>query len=288
VVSTPEKPAQPQTAAQPQEGQLVLQPGRGRPQRAADAPKLKYTTLSGQQKAYLVSSIQAALDEGSSLKKAQAKFASKLKVGLSTVKAHWRNRAEISRWAAEADRRPSQRAGTSKRRGERASAQERASTGKGCRQPKSRGYLGKTQHCRRFADAVKIWADVQQAQGHELWPADLLSQYTRQLRSAIVCSVEEQSKGLLSPEAAVELAAWQLKAKNLETSQDKREWQKRYLLGHCGLLKRKKQRATAYTEEQEIEAAVAGWRCFGYLADPVTVGNFFWGWILGRFLSCCF
>ena len=100
------------------------------------------------------------------------------------------------------------------------------------------------------------------SQGHELWPSNLLKHFERLLRSAVRFREEDKELGLCSPEELVELEAWSKKMKSLKSSEKQRNGQKVYLVSYCGLLKRKKQRATAYTEEQEIDLVQTGWRQF--------------------------
>ena len=99
---------------------------RGRPQKA-DGEAWKYTSLTGQQKLYLVTKIESMLKDGYSNKKAQEVLRVELKCSLSTVKYTWRNRESLKLWGQEKDRLPSSRPGTARRRGERMGRAERGS-----------------------------------------------------------------------------------------------------------------------------------------------------------------
>ena len=86
----------------------------GRPQKA-DGEAWKYTSLTGQQKLYLVTKIESMLKDGYSNKKAQEVLRMELKCSLSTVKYTWRNRDGLKVWGQEKDRLPSARPGQGQR-----------------------------------------------------------------------------------------------------------------------------------------------------------------------------
>jgi len=52
-----------------------------------------------------------------------------------------------------------------------------------------------------------------------------------------------------------------------------RSWQKRHLMGVCGLVQKAKQRATCLTEEEEIQLVGKGWQCFDHLMYTVAAGS---------------
>ena len=144
----------------------------GRPPKAGGGKTL-YVSLTGQQKLYLVTKMEAMMREGRSKKMAQNVLMRELGCSLSTVKIAWKAREETKAWAAEQHREPTARHGTSRRKGER-TAVDMTGQSRGCRRAKSRGYLGRKQHCREFYEMTKAWSDAEREQGHELWGPDLL------------------------------------------------------------------------------------------------------------------
>ena len=245
---------------------------RGRPQKA-DGEAWKYTSLTGQQKLYLVTKIESMLKDGYSNKKAQEALRIELKCSLSTVKYTWRNREGHKQWGQEKDRLPSSRPGTARRRGERMSRTEKGSWSSGCRRPKKRGYLGREQHCRQLYEETKIWQDIERQQGHELFKKDLLDHFTRLLRSAAAYAQESQRQGTLSPEKSRQLAAWETKIERLRNNEYRTKWQATYVATFCGFVERAKQRTTCYTEEEEKRLVLQGWQCFDSLMSKAAFGT---------------
>ena len=214
--------ASPAAKSQPQQAEsyaIVQQEGPSpasktksscRPQKA-DGDAWKYTSLTGQQKLYMVTKIECMLKDGYTLNKAREALRVELKCSLSTVKYTWRNKVAHLLWGQEKDRIPSARPGTVRRRGERMGHVERGHTSSGCRRPLRRGYLGKVQHCRQIYEETKIWCEVEKQQGHELFRVDLFNHFSQLLRSAAAYAQEEQLQGTLSPERSKQLAAWEAK-----------------------------------------------------------------------------
>ncbi len=107
--------------------------------------------------------------------------------------------------------------GTNKRRGQRVP---------NCKvEPGDRGHLGRTDHLRVFVEATKVWADLEEAQGHRLWRSDLLNHFRQKLDSAIAFAPEDQEKGCFDKGKAKELNAWIAKQTAMMKDKSKRDKQ---------------------------------------------------------------
>ena len=243
----------------------------GRPPKAGGGKTL-YVSLTGQQKLYLVTKMEGMMREGRSKNMAQKDLMRELGCSLSTVKIAWKAREETKAWAAEQHREPNARPGTSRRKGER-TAVDLTGQSRGCRRAKSRGYLGRKQHCREFYEMTKVWNEAEREQGHELWGPDLLKYFMRQLKSAIAFSHEEAQRSELNPDCFTKLRAWERRVASVEKNESGRSNQKRWLMSFCGLRVRAKQRATCFTEREEQELVLKGWQCFDSLMHKAAAGT---------------
>ena len=243
----------------------------GRPQKA-EGKKQVYVSLTGQQKLYLITKLESMMREGWSKKKAEQELMRELGCSLSTVKLIWRKRAETKEWAGEQHKEPFARPGTGRRKGD-TSAIDKAGRARGCRRPKSRAYLGREQNCREFYERTKLWCEVEREQGHELWGPELLKHFMRQLQSELAFAEEEMQRSELNPDKLSKVRAWQSKVASMERSEAKRSYQKRMLLNFCGLRERAKQRATCFTEAEEMDLVLKGWQCFDSLMHKAASGT---------------
>ena len=231
-----------------------------------------YVSLTGQQKLYLITKLEAMMREGRSKKKAEKDLMRELGCSLSTVKLTWRKREETLAWANEEHKAPLARPGTSRRKGD-TSAIDKTGRARGCRIARSRGYLGREQHCREFYERTKLWCDVEREQGHELWGPDLLKYFLRHLKSELAFAEEEMRRTEFNPDKLATVRAWESKLQSIMKSEAKRGWQKRLLLNYCGLRERSKQRATCYTEAEEMDLVLKGWQCFDSLMHKAAAGT---------------
>ena len=143
----------------------------GRPKKAEGSAKASYRPLTGQQAVWAVKRIQQLLQvPGARLTKTLQSVASHpdLRVSLAAVKPKWNDREHWLEWGRKNQIDGCSKPGTWRGRGQKHGHKRRGSQAKGCRKAGSRGYLGRTDYCRGIVQAVRVWAEVQQAQGHEL------------------------------------------------------------------------------------------------------------------------
>ena len=79
-------------------------------------------------------------------------------------------------------------------------------------------------------EATKVWADLEEAQGHRLWRSDLLNHFRQKLDSAIAFAPEDQEKGCFDKGKAKELNAWIAKQTAMMKDKSKRDKQSAYLV----------------------------------------------------------
>ena len=118
-----------------------------------------------------------------------------------------------------------------------------------------------------------MWCDVEREQGHELWGPDLLKYLVRQLKSEIAFAEEEMQRSEFNPDKLPTVRAWESKLQSIMKNEAKRGWQKRLLQNYCGLRERSKQRATCYTEAEEMDLVLKGWQCFDSLMHKAAAGT---------------
>ena len=110
-----------------------------------------------------------------------------------------------------------------------------------------------------------MWAEVQQAQGHELERGDLLRQYCLFLDSETAFLVDKQkSDQPLTEWEQKALPHFQKRQKALK-KKDPRAKTAIFLLGKTGLVERSKQRVTGLSSEEEKVLMEQGWRFWDYL-----------------------
>ncbi len=130
----------------------------------------------------------------------------------------------------------------------------------GCRLPGSRGYLGRTDHCRPLVLAVQTWAEAEQASGHSLARPDLLRQFRRYLEQAVEKAKQEEAEGWLTAERKAALAAWQHKQKMLDSCAKKRLKQSAYLAAKTGFVEKAINRQTKLSQEEEDRRLQKHWQ----------------------------
>lgn len=234
----------------------------GRTKKAPGAPKAGYRTLTGQQKVWAVVQVrEKASQPGASLTKAQESVARDLKVDASVVKAAWKKEDFWLNWGqlhgCPAGRKEP---GKARKQGERGSHVRRGSNATGARQAGQRGYLGRTDYCRELVEAVGLWAQIEQDQGHELFRPDLTRQYILNLKSEIAKMEDRQADSGINAEQEKYLAHWKKREAALEGSKKARDKLGLFLVGKTGFVERAKQRTTSLTPAEERERMKAGWQ----------------------------
>ena len=181
----------------------------GRPKRASGTARQKYNTLTGQQRLWIVLFIEDQIGSpGNSIKQAKKAAVIRLKSSEQTVRRVWSDRAYWKDWGEKEERKASLREGTYKRRGQRVPKAAMKSQSSGCRKTSSRGYLGRTDHCRPFVLATQTWAELEQQQGHQLFRCHLLQRYSDLLDSAI--QYDQEAKERLAPSTLMRKRSLQL------------------------------------------------------------------------------
>ena len=254
VAVSPSKPQMPVPSSQ-----IVLSRRRGRPKKAAGAPKGKYTSLSGQQRAWICREVPELMQDGFSLHGAYNKIVQELGCDIQTVRDIHRDSEYWLAWAKEQDRKPSKRAGTNRRQGEHIPQTEKKSSSKGCRKVGKRGYLGKNQPLRWLVLETVGWAKAEFEAGHELYRQDFIAHYQRHASSQAAFWEEEETAGTLTPENSELLKHLNERLGELKKARFLRSFGQ-YLMTQSGFVNRAKQRVTAMSEYQEIQAVKLGWK----------------------------
>ena len=235
----------------------------GRPKKAIGAPKTVYKSLTGQQRVWAVVQIrQKVTQPGASLTKTQESVARDLKVRLPAVKQAWKKEEFWLNWGQlhncpEGRKEP----GKARRPGQRGSREKRGGGSTGARQPtKERGYLGRIDYCREFVQAVGLWAQTEQDQGHELFRSDLIRQYILNLKSEIAQMEDRQADRGINEEQEKYLQYWKKRETTLDGSRRARDKLGIFLVGKTGFVERAKQRTTSLQPQEERERMKEGWQ----------------------------
>ena len=102
--------------------------------------------------------------------------------------------------------------------------------------PKTPGAaLGKTDRHRQVWTQTALWAQLQEAAGHQLSMEDVLDDFEERLHKAVSVRQTQADKGLASPEELKELAAWKQKQDSLANKPKQRAKFKIKLMSRCGL-----------------------------------------------------
>ena len=182
------------------------------------------------------------------------------------IKQVWSQEDFWSEWGVKAGvPEGSPKPGKARKKGERGSRLKRGSNATGARQAGERGYLGRTDYCREIVQAVGVWAETEQQQGHEIFRPDLVRQFMLLLDSEIARMEDRQAAHGLSKEQTKYLEHWKKRASGLKKDKKKRDKAGLYLVGKTGFVERGKQRTTSLTVEEEIERMKSGWHNFDYL-----------------------
>ncbi len=137
--------------------------------------------------------------------------------------------------------------------------------GKGCRVSFRGVPLGRPNPCQQIIEQVKVWAEVEEENGHELSRQDLLRQFRLHLASAIHEAQDKKEAGTLPPEGVSQLSLWRGRQTRLDESSKARERCSQSLVAKTGFVERKKQRTTALTVQEEVALVEEGWQNFDYL-----------------------
>ena len=155
----------------------------------------------------------------------------------------------------------------------------RGTSGTGARQPGDRGYLGRVDYCREFVEAVRVWAQTEEDQGHELFRKDLTSQYILNLKSEIGRMEDRQADQGITEEQAKYLKYWKDRETALDTSKRARDKLGVFLIGKTGFVERAKQRTTSLQPQEERQRMSEGWQHWDNMlyragcADPVELAD---------------
>ena len=199
----------------------------GRPKKAADqSAKSTYRSITGRQRLFMIEMMDTKLGEGSGKNKAMKQTARYTGVSFSSVKKTYKEKEYWKEWCADRDMVASTVPQISFRsRGDSRSKLASGEISKGCKRPGSRGYLGRTDHCRFLVQTVKHWAEIEETTGHELGKADLLKQFERELDSAVAYGKDDREAGLLTPEQKKQLEYLEKKQNQLVSDDASRRWQ---------------------------------------------------------------
>ena len=230
----------------------------GRPKKAPGAAKGRYVSQTAFEKHLICQNIAAYLREpGHSKMKAFDREAKRLGCVPATVEKWWGHREVWSEWV---QRHPGSKK-TFRIAGSRRVLSKLQSRSLGKRSAGSRGYLGRTDHCRQLVEAVKVWAESETDQGHGLLRSHLLSEFEDRLAVAISDALAEQAAGTLLPEQEPYLQAWQQKQAALAIGK-KRDKYSRFLVVKTAFVELKKQRVTSLPKALETERLLKSWRVF--------------------------
>ena len=143
--------------------------------------------------------------------------------------------------------------------------------GLGKRMPKTPGAtLGKTDRHREVWTQTALWAQLQEAAGHQLSMEDVLDDFEARLRKAVSVRQTQADKGLVSPEELKELAAWKQKQDSLANKPKQRAKFKVKLMSRCGLRQRCSQQVQQLTAEDEKARLQVAWRLWDALLEAAA------------------
>ena len=155
-----------------------------------------------------------------------------------------------------------------RRQGSHLAENKHVSKSEGKRLPGKRGYLGRIDHHREIWLATKRWAQVEEANGHNISQSDLLRDFLSRLKAAIQAAESIECK---SHQLQTQLTAWQQKQNSMQTNRKAKEKFMQTLMNRCELSQRSCQRATNLSAEEERRRVVFGWRFFDQaLADAAS------------------
>lgn len=157
-----------------------------------------------------------------------------------------------------------------RQRGSHLSSSKHVSKSEGKRLPGNRGYLGKTDHHRELWLATKRWAQLEEANGHQLSQSDLLRDFQCRLKAAIQAAETIPDKTVSQQK---QLDAWKQKETSLLTNQKAKEKFCQVLMNRCQLVSRSCQRATNMSAEEERKRVVFGWRFFDQALADIASQN---------------
>ncbi len=207
---------------------------------------------------WLVSEFAARITvPGTGRRQLYDEIAGKLGCVWQTVKRIVQQKDFWLEWGQRTCRKGAVGQGSFRKQGQRHSAWAGRGASKGCRVAVSGAALGRPNPCQQMVDQVRVWAEVEQENGHELSRQDLLRQFRLYLDSAIHEAVDKQEARTLPPEG--------LRQTRLDESSKARERCAQSLLAKTGFVERKKQRTTALTVQEEVGLVEEGWQNFDYL-----------------------
>ncbi len=93
------------------------------------------------------------------------------------------------------------------------------------------------------------------------------------MKSKIYVYEDEKNEGTFNPEKEAKFKYLQERLEKLDSSAAARLWQREHLSGKCGLLTRKKQRATSLSKDQEGQLVMQGWACWDSLLWKIGRGS---------------
>ena len=141
----------------------------------------------------------------------------------------------------------------------------------GKRMPKTPGAaLGKTDRHRQVWTQTALWAQLQEAAGHQLSMADVLGDFEERPHKARSVRQTQADKGLASPEELKELAAWKQKQDSLANKPKQRAKFKIKLMSRCGLRQRSSQQVQQLTAEDEKARLQVAWRLWDALLEAAA------------------